>query len=413
MRIPKRFLLLPLSLLTVTLAPELAVAADSCVTPPLVIAHRGASGHLPEHTLEAYQLAMRMGADFIEPDLVPTKDGQLISRHENDLTHTTNVAVLPQFANRKTTKRIDGIAVTGWFSEDFTLAEIKQLKAREPLPALRPQGAEHNDQYSIATLSEIVGLVNQFEDDTGRKVGLYIETKHPTYFRYEGRTLDGKPIALDTSKKLVQELKLVNFTDPARVFIQSFEVQNLLELKQQWMPGMKVTFPLIQLIGDTEKSYLPPKDSFSVPYDVFYHQQQGADLKAIYPQGAGFLLSAAKPLDYSALLSDKGLAFMSSYAAGIGPWRSSIYQKHSLTLKPFVKAAQQQGLKVHPYTFRAEANYLMAKDVKTTFSFDEEIQALFKQGIDGVFSDYPDLALKSRALFLQRCGQSGASLSAG
>ncbi|MGY5799053.1 glycerophosphodiester phosphodiesterase family protein [Rheinheimera faecalis] len=403
MLIQKGFSLLPLSLLALNFLPFAAIAADACLNPPLVIAHRGASGHLPEHTLEAYQLAMRMGADFIEPDLVPTKDAVLISRHENDLTHTTNVAVLPQFADRKTTKRIDGIPITGWFSEDFTLAEIKQLKAREPLPALRPQGAEHNDEFAIATLAEIVSLVKQFEADTGRKVGLYIETKHPTYFRYEGQTLDGKAIALDTSKKLVQELKLVNFTDPARVFIQSFEVQNLLELKQQWMPGMKVTFPLIQLIGDTEKAYLPPKDSFSVPYDVFYHQQQGADLKAVYLQDTGFLSAAAKPLDYSALLNEKGLGFVHSYAAGIGPWRSSIYQKHSLTLKPFVKAAQQLGLKVHPYTFRAEANYLMAKDAKTTFSFDEEMQALFKQGIDGVFSDYPDLALKNRALFQQGC----------
>ena len=403
MLIQKGFSLLPLSLFALILLPVTRVAADTCMNPPLVIAHRGASGHLPEHTLEAYQLAMRMGADFIEPDLVPTKDGVLISRHENDLTHTTNVAVLPQFADRKTTKRIDGIPITGWFSEDFTLAEIKQLKAREPLPALRPQGTEHNDEFAIATLSEIVSLVKQFETDTGRKVGLYIETKHPTYFRYEGKTSEGKAIALDTSKKLVQELKQLQFSDPSRVFIQSFEVQNLQELKQQWMPGMKVKFPLIQLMGDTEKAYLPPKDNFSVPYDVFYHQQQGTDLKSVYPQGVDFLLSAAKPLDYSALLNDKGLGFVFSYAAGIGPWRSSIYQKHSLTLKPFVKAAQLQGLKVHPYTFRAEAPYLMAKDAKTTFSYDEEMQALFQQGIDGVFSDYPDLALKNRALFLQSC----------
>jgi len=401
MLIQKGFFLLPLSLLSVTLCSGVA-AADSCATPPLVIAHRGASGHLPEHTLEAYMLAMRMGADFIEPDLVPTKDGQLISRHENDLTNTTNVAVLPQFADRKTTKRIDGIPITGWFSEDFTLAEIKQLKAREPLTALRPQGAEHNDQYAIATLAEIVGLVKQFEADTGRKVGLYIETKHPTYFQYEGKTLEGKAIAMNISKKLVQQLKQLQFTEPKRVFIQSFEVQNLLELKQQWMPELKVQFPLIQLIGDTEKAYLPPKDSFSVPYDVFYHQQQRTDVKTLYPQ-ADKLLLAAQPLDYSVLLTDQGLGFVHSYAAGIGPWRSSIYQKYSLALKPFIKAAQQQGLKVHPYTFRAEANYLMAKDANTSFSFDEELQALFKQGIDGVFSDYPDLALKNRALFLQSC----------
>lgn len=403
MLIQKGFVLLPLSLLSVTLFSGVAAAADHCTPPPLVIAHRGASGHVPEHTLEAYQLAMRMGADFIEPDLVPTKDGVLISRHENDLTHTTNVAVLPQFADRKTTKRIDGIPVTGWFSEDFTLAEIKQLKAREPLPELRPQGVEHNDEYAIATLSEIVRVVQKFEADTGRKVGLYIETKHPTYFRYEGQRLDGKPIALDISKKLVQQLKQLQFTDPGRVFIQSFEVQNLQELKQQWMPAMNLMFPLIQLLGDTDKAYLPPNDSFSIPYDVFYHQHQGTDLNLVYPQGSDFLSSATKPLDYSALINDQGLDFVFSYAAGIGPWRSSIYQQHSLTLKPFVKSAQQQGLKVHPYTFRAEANYLMAKDAKTTFSFDEEMQALFKQGIDGVFSDYPDLALKNRALFLQGC----------
>lgn len=398
MLIQKGFFLLPLSLLS-----GFVIAADACITPPLVIAHRGASGHLPEHTLEAYQLAMRMGADFIEPDLVPTKDGVLISRHENDLTQTTNVAVLPQFAEHKTTKRIDGIPITGWFSEDFTLAEIKQLKAREPLPALRPQGFEHNDKFSIATLAEIVALVKQFEADTGRKVGLYIETKHPTYFRYEGKSLEGKAIALDTSQKLVQQLKQLQFTDPNRVFIQSFEVQNLLQLKQQWMPKLKVNFPLIQLIGDTDKAYLPPKDSFSVPYDLFYHQQQGTDLNLVYPQEPGFLAAAAKPLDYSALLNNKGLSFVHSYAAGIGPWRSNMYQKHSLTLKPFVQAAQQQGLKVHPYTFRAEANYLIAKDAKTSFSYDEEMLALFKQGIDGVFTDYPDLALKNRALFLQSC----------
>lgn len=405
MLIQRQLFLLPLSLLATTLVPEPAVAADNCATPALVIAHRGASGHLPEHTLEAYQLAMRMGADFIEPDLVPTKDGVLISRHENDLTHTTNVADLAQFADRKTTKRIDGIPITGWFSEDFRLSEIKQLKAREPLPALRSQGAEHNDQYSIATLAEIVALVNQFEANTGRKVGLYIETKHPTYFRYEGQTLEGKSIKLDISKTLVHELKQLRFTDPNRLFIQSFELQNLLELKQQWMPKLKLQLPLIQLIGDTDKAYLPPKDSFSVPYDVFYHQQQGADLTAIYPQATGFLWSATKPLDYSVLLTDQGLRFVHSYAAGIGPWRSSLYQKYSLNLKPFVQAAQQQGLKVHPYTFRAEANYLMAKDAKTTFSFDEELQALFKQGIDGVFSDQPDLALKNRTLFQQSCGK--------
>ena len=156
----------------------------------IVIAHRGASGYRPEHTLEAYRLAVQMGADFIEPDLVPTKDGVLIVRHENELSGTTNVSVRPEFATRKTTKMIDGVESTGWFSEDFTLAEIKTLRARERIPEIRPNNTEFNDRFEIPTFAEVIQLTQQLST-AQRPIGIYPETKHPTFFAKEGKHLDG------------------------------------------------------------------------------------------------------------------------------------------------------------------------------------------------------------------------------
>ncbi|MGH8501132.1 MAG: glycerophosphodiester phosphodiesterase family protein [Gammaproteobacteria bacterium] len=182
------------------LIPILAVTAtslSSAQTNPdegrdlIVIGHRGASGFRPEHTLSAYAVAIKQGADFIEPDLVATKDGHLIARHENDLTGTTDVSEHPEFADRQTTKMIDGVEVTGWFSEDFTLAEIKTLRARERIPDVRPQNALFDDRFEIPTLEEVIRLVERTEAMTGRKVGIYPETKHPTFFAKEGRFLDG------------------------------------------------------------------------------------------------------------------------------------------------------------------------------------------------------------------------------
>ena len=218
---------------------------------PLVIGHRGASGERPEHTLEAYELAIQQGADFIEPDLVATRDGVLIARHENDLarvqldengqivldgdgnpivtSESTNVATLPQFSDRLTVKSVDGTLVGGWFSEDFTLAEIKELQARERIPGIRPDNTQFNDQFEIPTFAEVIQLVKDVEAETGQQIGIYPETKHPTFFQDEGTLLDGTtPINLNLGQLVVDTLVTEEFTDPSRIFIQSFEVSNLI-----------------------------------------------------------------------------------------------------------------------------------------------------------------------------------------
>jgi len=216
---------------------------------PLVIGHRGASAYRPEHTLEAYRLAIQLGADVIEPDMVPTKDGRLIARHENELSGTTDIADRPEFAGRRTTKVIDGQEVTGWFSEDFTLAEIKTLTAKERIPEIRPGNTAYGGQFRVPTLEEVVALVRDEEARTGREIGIIPETKHPVFFEYEGRFVGGGGIGMDTSRMLVDTLVAQGFTDPDRVTIQSFELANLIELQKEIMPAAGVDFPLVQLIG--------------------------------------------------------------------------------------------------------------------------------------------------------------------
>ena len=203
---------------------------------PLVVAHRGASGHRPEHTLEAYRLGIDLGADVIEPDVVVTKDGHLIARHENELGGTTDVSDRPEFADRETTKTIDGQEISGWFAEDFTPAEIKTLYARERIPDIRPDNAAYDDQHRIPTLEEIIALLREVEAETGRVIGIIPETKHPTFFEYEGTYLDGTRIGADTSQILIDTLVAEGFTDPGRVTIQSFELANLVELQAETMP---------------------------------------------------------------------------------------------------------------------------------------------------------------------------------
>jgi len=162
---------------------------------PIVIAHRGASGERPEHTIGAYALAIDQGADFIEPDLVSTSDGVLVARHENEISETTDVASHPEFADRKTTKVIDGLSLTGWFTEDFTLAELKTLRARERLPQLRAANTTYDGTWDIPTLDEIITLVQRREKETGRRIGLYPETKHPGHFRKLGLPLEEPLVA--------------------------------------------------------------------------------------------------------------------------------------------------------------------------------------------------------------------------
>ncbi|WP_421656302.1 glycerophosphodiester phosphodiesterase family protein [Leptothermofonsia sp. ETS-13] len=349
---------------------------------PIVIGHRGASGELPEHTLEAYQLAIRRGADFIEPDLVATKDGYLIARHEPNLINTTDVASRPEFADRRTTKVVDGIAEEGFFASDFTLAEIKTLRA------VMPQGYRtqaFNGVFEIPTLEEIIDLVKREEAITGRKIGIYPETKHPTYHDNLGLSLE---------EKLIDTLVAKDFTNPSRVFIQSFEVSNLKELNSVIMPAAGVDLPLVQLL-----------DAFDVNY---------SDGSLLYQS------VNARPYDftvngdtrtYADLQTPQGLAEIATYADGIGPWKRMIVSVKNVdnnndglpddlnndgvindadrvTLPPtnLVQDAHAAGLLVHPYTFRNEGRFL-ASDYNGNPEL--EYQQFIRLGVDGYFTDFP------------------------
>jgi glycerophosphoryl diester phosphodiesterase len=329
--------------------------------PPIVIAHRGASGYLPEHTLAAYHLAIEQGADFIEPDLVATQDGVLIARHEPNLIETTNVAELEQFANRRKVVIIDGIEQEGFFSNDFTLAEIKQLWARQPHP-YRDQS--YNHQFEIPTLEEILTLVQQVERQSGRKVGIYPETKHPTYFEQLGLPLE---------KRLIEALIAYRFTDPERVFIQSFEVQNLQEKLPALMAARNIQLPLVQLFEDWQLQ----------PYDFVVSQDTRT---------------------YADLITPEGLKQVATYATAIGVWKRSFVltemkdvQEHLTSeVLPVVSQAHAAGLLVHVYTFRNEARFLAAD---YSSSPTAEYEQFYSLGVDGVFSDFPDTAILARGGF--------------
>lgn len=388
--------------------PEPESHAVTAATTPIVIGHRGASGYRPEHTLAAYTLAIEQGADFIEPDLVPTRDGVLVARHENELSGSTDVATRAAFADRRTTKRIDGVEVTGWFSEDFTLAELRTLRAREPLPALRPGSAAFDGQFGVPTFDEVIALA------AARGVGIYPETKHPTYFRLEGRRIDGAPIGIDTSQVLVDRLRAAGFTDPRRVFIQSFEVANLLDLKRRILPAAGIDLPLVQLIGNADPATARAGDGFSQPYDVAFHARRGDDLRAIY----GDLDRLAAGLDdatgWSALVDAGPLAWMArTYAAGIGPWKANLLPRIALeaprevagrrygarltgAVHPMLAAARAAGLAVHVYTVRAEDAYLALASDGRPLDAEAEVALIFSLGATGVFADQPDLAARAR-----------------
>jgi len=333
---------------------------------PIVIAHRGASGYLPEHTLAAYATAILQGADFVEPDLVMTKDGQLIARHDNVLDLTTDVATRPEFAGRKTTKTVDGVTVTGWFSEDFTLDEIKTLRAIERIPNTRPANARFDDQFEIPTFKEIIALVQAYEKLLDRRIGLCPETKHPTYFDRLGLALE---------EPLVKILRRSGYEGRnARVFIQSFEINNLRKLKTM------TRIPLVQLLGIEGK-----------PYDVD---------------------AAGGSLTYQQMAIPSGLAQIASYARGVAPEKSFIIPLGpSGDLDPshvtsFVKDAHAVGLHVHPYTFRSEnaflpINFKSSDNPNALGDGVGEIKVFLKTGIDGFFTDQTDRGIVARDAFLR------------
>ncbi len=340
-------ILVPLPTLAQTGAMTPPAAEEKPLSPPIVIAHRGASGLRPEHTIVAYRLAIEQGADFIEPDLVLTKDNVFIARHENDITGTTDVSTRPEFAARKTTKVIDGASHTGWFAEDFTLREIKTLRAKERLPQFRPASAKYDGAFQIPTLAEVIALAKEESRLTGRTIGIYPETKHPSYFQSIGKPMEAK---------LVAELKKAGWDSAdAPVFIQSFEVNNLKALK-----GM-TKVRLIQLM-----------DAAGGPAD------------------AGKNGVAAS---YAAMATPEGLRAIASYAYGIGPNKNLIWDGKAAPTT-LVADAHAAGLRLHPWTFRAEnvflpATYRNGTDPATHGDIAAEITAYLNLGIDGFFTDFP------------------------
>ncbi len=380
---------------------------------PVVIGHRGASGSRPEHTLASYELAIELGADFIEPDLVVTKDGVLVARHENEISGTTDVADHPEFADRQTTKVVDGTSLTGWFVEDFTLAELKTLRAKERIPGTRPDNTQYDGQFEIPTLTEVIDLVKSVEAATGKTIGIYPETKHPTFLAKEGAYLDGTPINQDTSQLLVDTLIAEGFTDPSRIFIQSFEVQNLIEIQTRLDAEGLGDIPLVQLYGDTTTA-ADPTDPFSFPYDIRYNVAQGNDLVAIY--GQDFLDAAENPLSADTVYGDLDNATIlqvisDQYAEGAGPWKNNFLLRESIDPKvdgngdgkaeigsqltgevtSFVEDAHAAGLQVHPYTLRAEEGFLTLNAEGTPQTLADEIVQLTQIGVDGFFTDFPGI----------------------
>lgn len=344
---------------------------------PLVIAHRGACGYRPEHTLAAYALAIEQGADFIEPDLVPTRDGVLIARHENDLSDSTDVADRPVFADRHCTKVIDGVEHTGWFSEDFTLDEIKTLRARERLPMLRPDNTAFDGQFEVPTFAEILALLHDAEL-RGRRVGVYPETKHPTFFLLEGRHEDGSPIEQSLAQKVVAGLVAAGFTDPDRVFLQSFEIESLLALKQHWMPAAAVDFPLVQLVGNPRRGR---------PRDLAWHLAQGHDLAATYGDlGECWQEGLGEHTRYGHLLQPAALHWLRAQGIGVlGPsFEALLPDGPEGPVTALVDDARAAGLALHPYTLRAE----MGGE-----AYGRRLLAL---GVQAFFIDQPDLGAALR-----------------
>ena len=330
-----------------------------------VYAHRGASGYRPEHTLASYELAIRLGADYIEPDVVSTKDGVLVARHENEISGTTDVADHPEFAGRKTTKTIDGVAISGWFTEDFTLRELKTLRAKERLPSVRPGNTRYDGRFEIPTFDEVLDLAQRESRRRGRTIGVAPETKHPTYFR---------SIGLPLERPLLRELRRHGLTSPrSKVVIQSFETANLKALSKQ------TRVPLVQLTS-----------SVGAPYDR---------------------VAAGDPTTYADLMTPAGLREVSTYATWLGPEKNSVIPRDAagfLTApSAVVKDAHGAGLKVVVYTFRDENQFLPADfrdgtDPNAKGDVFGELDAFFAAGVDGVFADYPDSADAARDWWQRR-----------
>ncbi|QFT76029.1 glycerophosphodiester phosphodiesterase family protein [Erythrobacter sp. THAF29] len=327
-----------LSAIALSLAFPLPALAEG---DPIVIAHRGASGERPEHTLAAYELAIEQGADYIEPDLVVTKDLVLVSRHENELSGTTDVASREEFEDRRRDKMIDGQRIAGWFAEDFTLAELRTLRAKERVPNARPGNVRYDGLYQVPTLAEIVKLKRAKEAETGRSIGLYPELKHPTFLLEEA--------GIDVVDLLLRELRDLGIGPEDPIYIQSFEVGVLQRLNR------RSDYKLVQLIRDEGG----PADE--------------PDMR------------------YSEMISPSGLEEITAYADAIGPWLGHVVRPDG-SITSLVADAKKVGLKVHPWTLRKENGFLPAAlQGSGGPSADGGYRALWRaaisSGADGFFTD--------------------------
>ncbi|WP_405809488.1 glycerophosphodiester phosphodiesterase [Streptomyces sp. NBC_00210] len=330
---------------------------------PTIIGHRGASGYRPEHTLGSYQLALDMGAHVIEQDLVPTKDGHLVCRHENDITGTTDVAAHPEFASRKTTKSVDGVSLTGWFTEDFTLAELKTLRAKERIPANRQENTLYDGRWTVPSFEEVLRWAEKEGRKRGRPVWLHVETKHPSYFRALGLGLE------ERLAKLLR--RYGRHRADSALFLQSFEpssIQRLADLVDP--PGV------VLLSGASSR-----------PWDF---------------------TEAGDPRTVADLVKPEGLKWIASYAKGIGPTLDLIIPKDASgklgTPTTLVRDAHAQGLILHPYTMRNEniflpADFRRGSDPNAYGDAFGAFKVYFETGIDGLFTDNADTGLLAAADF--------------
>jgi glycerophosphoryl diester phosphodiesterase len=390
---------IPLSALSLAVAVTLTACGGSDVQPfktlngqaPLVIGHRGAAGHLPDHTLEGYLKAIEMGADFIEPDLVATKDGELIARHEPNITGTTDVASRPEFASRKATRKVDGVDETGWFATDFTLAEIKTLRAIQPLS---DRSTAYNGLYQIPTLREVLNLAKTEGAKRGKTIGVYPETKHPTYHDDANLKLEDRLLAILTEYGYTKK--------DSPVIVQSFETANLKYLRT------KTQVRLVQLVDGDDYDFKTGAVTFAAPFDRPYDWTR-----------------AGKTELFGSMVTPAGLADIAKYADGVGPWKPYIIpvkgtygadgkmvdvnkdgavnymDASSVDPTTLIADAHKVGLTVHTWTFRNEAKRLTA-DLKGDPK--AEYLLFYRAGIDGLFSDFSDTAVAARNDYFKELG---------
>jgi glycerophosphoryl diester phosphodiesterase len=354
---------------------DLAPGASPSAARPVVIGHRGACGYRPEHTLASFELAARQGADYLEPDVVATQDGVLVVRHENEISGTTDVASRPELADRRTTRTVDGVPVTGWFTEDLTLAELRGLRAVERLPDLRPANRVHDGVHLVPTFAEVLQLRERLSRELGREIGVYPETKHPTHFRERGLPLEEPLLAV------LQEAGLDRRDAP--VLVQSFEPSGLARLRE---------------LGSRVRQVLLATDWDEVPHDG---TRAGAHSDAPRVWRAG--------RTYADLMSPRGLAALEGVVDGLGPDKRMVlpWSADGGLGRPtrLVADAHAAGLVVHPWTFRAENHFLPPRlrrgdDPAGLGDLRAELDAYLEAGVDGVFTDHPDVAvavLRTRA----------------